>query len=149
MFNDDVYDPVESIYREGVDDKVKGTYPRALKEITSTVLGQDVVRAQKQASGSGFGNALIRIVGLLRDKGLSEVQAIALLTGSFALGVPFLFFIFAMQVATQNKRSVNKLMKKRYGDTYTVDATIKEDDDVELPDENDDDDDNDDDDGEE
>jgi hypothetical protein len=144
MFDDDVYDPVESIYRETIDDNIKGTHPKALKEITSTVLGRDVVKAQTKASaGSAVANALNKVIAVLRNRGLSEAQAIALLTGSVFLGVPYLILNVVLALAYQNKHSITNVMKKRYGDAYTVDATIKEEDDVELPDEDDDDDDND------
>lgn len=147
MFDDDVYDPVESIYREGIDDMLHGTYPKALKEISSSVLGQDVIKAEKSASGSSVGSALVKAVGFLRRRaGLSEMQAIFLLAGSLVVGTPTVAFAVLMMVGTQNKRSINRLMKKRYGETYTVDATIKEDDGVEAPDDDDDEDDDDDDD---
>jgi hypothetical protein len=140
MFDDDVYDPIESIYREAMDDKLQGTYPKALKEITSSVLGQDVIKAEKAASGSSFGSTLVKAVGFLRQKGLSETQAIALLTGSLVIGTPTIVFAVLMMVGAQNKRSINRLMKKRYGETYTVDATIKVEEDVEAPDDDEDDD---------
>ncbi|KAG7356042.1 hypothetical protein IV203_000728 [Nitzschia inconspicua] len=144
MFDDDVYDPVESVYREAMDDRIHGTYPKALKEITSSVLGQDVIKAEKSASGTSVGNTLVKMVGFLRQKGLSETQAIVLLTGGLVVGTPTVLFAILMMVGAQNKRSINRLMKKRYGETYTVDATIKEEEDVVAPDEDEDDDDEDD-----
>jgi hypothetical protein len=144
MFDDDAYDPVESTYREAVDDRVQGTYPKALKEITSSVLGQDVIKAEKAASGSSIGATLVKTVNFLRQKGLTESQAIALLTGSLVIGTPSIIFAVLMMIGAQNKRSIDRLMKNRYGETYTVDATIKVEEDVEAPDDDDDDDDDDD-----
>ena len=141
MFDDDTYDPVESIYREAMDDRLKGSYPKDLKETTSSVLGQSVVKADKKASGAGFSGVLMKSVGFLRKQGLSEMQAIALLTSFFVIGVPAFCFMTLMQIATQNKRSMNRLMKKRYGETYTVDASEKIEEDVDAPDDDDDDDD--------
>jgi hypothetical protein len=43
-----------------------------------------------------------------------------------------------MMIGAQNKRSINRLMKKPYGETYTVDATIKVEEDVEVPDDDED-----------
>ncbi|KAL3942609.1 MAG: hypothetical protein SGARI_000212 [Bacillariaceae sp.] len=143
MFDDDAYDPVESTYREAVDDRVQGTYPKALKEVTSSVLGQDVIKAEKAASGSSIGATLVKTIGFLRQKGLTETQAILLFTGSLVLGVPSIIFAVLMMIGAQNKRSMNRLMKKRYGETYTVDATIKVEEDVEAPDDDDEDDDED------
>jgi len=144
LFDDDVYDPVESVYREAMDDILKGSYPKDLKETTSSVLGQNVIKADKKASGTGFSGSLMKTVGFLRKQGLSEMQAIALLTSVFVIGVPALFFGALMQIATQNKRSMNRLMKNRYGETYTVDASEKIEEDVDVPDDDDDDDDDDD-----
>jgi len=141
MFDDDVYDPVESIYREAMDDRLKGTHPKDLKETISSVLGQNVIKAEKKASGTGFSGVLMKTVGFLRKQGFSEMQAIALLTGVFVIGAPTLVFGAVMQVATQNKRSMNRLMKKRYGETYTVDASEKIEEDVDVPDDDDEDDD--------
>jgi hypothetical protein len=145
MFDDDVYDPVESIYREAMDDRVQGTHPKAIKVVTSSVLGNDVIKAERSASGTTLGTTLVKMVGFLRQKGLTETQAIALLAGSVVLGTPTIAFTLLMIVGAQNKRSINRLMKKRYGETYTVDATIKVEEDVEAPDDNEDDDDEEDD----
>lgn len=144
MFDDDVYDPVESLYREAMDDRVKGTYPRDLKETTSSVLGQNVIKADKKTAGAGFSGVLMKTVGFLRKQGLSEMQAIAIVTSFFVIGGPAVFFYILMQIATQNKRSMNKLMKDRYGETYTVDASEKVEEDVDAPDDDDDDDEDDD-----
>jgi len=54
MFDDDAYDPVESIYREAIDDKLKGTYPKDLKETASSVLGQNVMKAEKKSIWGWF-----------------------------------------------------------------------------------------------
>jgi len=143
MFDDDVYDPVESLYREAMDDRLKGSFPKDLKETTSSVLGQNVIKADKKASGAGFSGVLMKTVGFLRKQGLSEMQAIAIVTGVFVIGGPAFCFGVVMQIATQNKRSMNKLMKKRYGETYTVDASEKIEEDVDAPDDDDDDDDDD------
>jgi hypothetical protein len=143
MFDDDAYDPVESIYKEAMDDRLKGSYPKDLKETTSSVLGQNAIKADKKSSGAGFSGGLMKTVGFFRKQGLSEMQSIALLTSFFVIGVPTVFFGAMMQIATQNKRSMNRLMKNRYGETYTVDASEKIEDDVDVPDDDDDDDDDD------
>ena len=144
MFDDDVYDPVESIYREAMDDRLKGSYPKDLKETTSSVLGQNVIKAEKRVAGAGFSGVLMKTVGFLRKQGLSEMQAIAIVTSIFVVGVPAIVFYALMQIATQNKRSMNRLMKNRYGETYTVDASEKVEEDVDIPDDDDDDEDDDD-----
>eukprot|EP00339_Tiarina_fusa_P002568 CAMPEP_0117000426 /NCGR_PEP_ID=MMETSP0472-20121206/2770_1 /TAXON_ID=693140 ORGANISM="Tiarina fusus, Strain LIS" /NCGR_SAMPLE_ID=MMETSP0472 /ASSEMBLY_ACC=CAM_ASM_000603 /LENGTH=297 /DNA_ID=CAMNT_0004700111 /DNA_START=98 /DNA_END=991 /DNA_ORIENTATION=- len=136
MFDDDVYEPVESVYREAVNDKLEGSYPKALSKVASSVLGQDGVKAVKQKSETGIGGLLLNgITFLKRRAGLSETAAIMVLTGSFVVAGPLAFAFVSMMVAGQSKRQINSVMKKRYGDTYTVDASIKVEDDVELPDE--------------
>ncbi|KAL3939872.1 MAG: hypothetical protein SGBAC_005476 [Bacillariaceae sp.] len=150
MFDDDVYDPVESTYREAMNDKTKGSHPKMISEITADVLGQDVVKAERKASASGIGGLLLSAVNMLQQRGLSETTAILLLAGSFVVIGPGAFLVVGMMVGSQSKRQINSVMKKRYGDTYTVDATIKTEDDVELSDDDDDEDeDDDDDDGDE
>lgn len=144
MFDDDVYEPVESIYREAITDKTQGTHQKALREITSSVLGQDGVKLEKSSSSSGIGDILLKAVGFLQRKGLSESMSIIVLTGSFVVAGPAAFLIGGMMVGSQSKRQINSVMKKRYGDTYTVDATVKVEEDVEVPDEDEDDDEDDD-----
>lgn len=119
MFDDDVYDPVESIYREATSDKVKGTHPRAIKEITASVLGQDAVQAEPTQSSNGVGDWIMHAVGFLQRKGLSETTAILLLTGTAVVVGPTVFLLAATMAGMQNKRQIQRVMKKRYGDTYT------------------------------
>jgi hypothetical protein len=119
MFDDDVYEPVESLYREAFHDKVRGTHPKALSEITSSVLGQDGVKVEKASSSSGIADWLMGAVNFLQRKGLSESTAIILLTGTFVIVGPITFLLGATMVGSQSKRQIKSVMKKRYGDTYT------------------------------
>ena len=119
MFDDDVYDPIESTYREAINDNSKGSHPKKISEITAEVLGQDVVKAERKASGSGIGGFLLNAVKLLQRRGLSETTAVLLLTGTFVVVGPGAFLIVGMMVGAQSKRQINSVMKKRYGDTYT------------------------------
>jgi len=144
MFDDDVYDPIESTYREAMNDNSKGSHPRKISEITAEVLGQDVVKAERKASASGIGGLLLNAVNFLQKRGLSETTAVLLLAGTFVVVGPGAFLVVGMMVGSQSKRQINSVMKKRYGDTYTVDATIKTEEDVELPDDEDDEEDEDD-----
>ena len=146
MFDDDVYDPVESTYKEAIVDKIQGSHPRSINEIATSVLGSDGVKAEKSASAKGVGGFLLTCVNFLQRRGMSESTAILLLAGTFVFAGPVLFATVGMMVGNQSKRQINSVMKQRYGDTYTVDATIKPDEDVELPDEDEDDDEDDDDD---
>ncbi|CAJ1961089.1 unnamed protein product [Cylindrotheca closterium] len=149
MFDDDVYDPIESTYREAMNDNSKGSHPKKINEITAEVFGQDVVKAERKASASGIGGLLLDAVNLLQKRGLSETTAVFLLAGTFVVVGPGACLVVGMMVGSQSKRQINNVMKKRYGDTYTVDATIKTEDDVELPDDDDEDDEEEDDDDDE
>ena len=154
MFDDDTYDPVESLYREAMDDNLSGTYPKALKEVSAEVLqGTDVMKQAAKAereSNMSIGSMLVRGANFLQTRvGLTESQAVMVLAGVFAIGTPALMIFTATYVGMANKRGMNRLMKKRYGQSYTTDATIKVEEDVELPDDDDDDDEDDDDDDDE
>ena len=150
MFDDDKYDPVESLYREAYNDATQGTYPRALKEVTASVLGQESSKAVVENSGgNAFGTLLTSALGMLQKRGLPESVAIAVIAASFVVAGPFAFLVVGMVIGGASKRNMNKVMKKRYGDTYTVDATIRTEEDVEAPDDDEEEDDNDDDDDEE
>ena len=145
MFEADSYDPVESLYREAYNDATQGTYPRALKEVTTSILGQESSKGVVDNTGGNiFGSLLTSALGLLKKRGLSETMAIAVLAGSFVVAGPFAFLLASMMIGGASKRNMNKVMKKRYGETYTVDATIKTEEDVEAPDDDDEDDDEDD-----
>ena len=119
MFDDDVYEPVESIYREGINDKVRGTHPKALSEITSSVLGQDGLKVEKVSSQNSVGDWLMAATSFLQRKGLSESSAIILLTGTLVVAGPIAFLLGLTMVGSQSKRQVKSVLKKRYGDTYT------------------------------
>lgn len=119
MFDDDVYDPIESTYREAMNDNSKGSHPRKISEITAEVLGQDVVKAERKASASGIGGMLLNAVNFLQKRGLSETTAVLLLAGTFVVVGPGAFLVVGMMVGSQSKRQINSVMKKRYGDTYT------------------------------
>lgn len=119
MFDDDAYEPVESAYREAVGDRIKGSHPRSLSEISTSVLGQDGVNVDKESSSTGIGGVLLKGVNFLKGRGLSESTAIIVLTGSFVVAGPIAFTFVGMMVGAQSKRQINSVMKRRYGDTYT------------------------------
>jgi hypothetical protein len=153
MFDDDVYDPVESIYREAVDDAASGKYPVALREIASSSLGGDAGGSMSRGdrdgntAGASIANLLTGAIAALQKRaGLSQQAAILVLAGTFVVAGPMMGLFGMMMIGGVSKRNMNKVMKQRYGDTYTVDATIKPEEDVEAPDDEDDDEDDDDDD---
>lgn len=147
MFDDDTFDPVESAYREAYEDATVGAYPQTLKEITSGTLGQESngLASRDGSESSGIGALLTSVVGALKKRGLSESAAIVVLAGLFVVAGPCTFLFTGMIIGGMSKRSINRTMKQRYGDTYTVDATMKPEESVEAPEDDDEEDDDDDD----
>lgn len=146
LFNDDQYDPIESIYREAFDDATKGTYPQALRKVAAEVLGEDPTARPRDM---GVGSWLTSTIAALKKRGLSESSAILVLASIFVVAGPSVFLFVGMIVGGISKRNIRNVMKKRYGDTYTTDATIKTEEEVEAPDDSEDDDDDDEDSGDE
>ena len=158
MFDDDAYDPVESLYREAYDDATRGSYPQALRDVAASILGQDSVAknirgTQMESTDTGAGRSggggvgvmlTSAITQLKRRLGLSETAAIFVLASLFVVAGPSVFLFVGMIIGGISKRNINRVMKKRYGDTYTVDATIKRDDEVTAPDDEEDEDEDDD-----
>jgi len=148
MFADDEYDEIESTYREAVDDATTGRYPAALRDVSMSVTGQGAVQQDTDgvSSTNGLGVLLTKAVATLQKRlGVSQQLAVTILAAAFVVSGPSLFLVGGMVIGGFSKRSINKVMKDRYGDTYTVDATVKEPEDVEAPDDDDDFDDDDDD----
>jgi hypothetical protein len=147
MFDDDAYDPIESLYREAFHDATTGQHPGALAEITGSVLGGTAAGAADKSkklmsapTSEGFATWLTSTIQKLVQKGWSESSAILLLAGVFVIAGPSLFLFVGMIIGGISKRNIQSVMKKRYGDTYTVDATIRTEESVEAPDDEDDDD---------
>ena len=153
MFNDDTYDPIESSYREAYDDAVKGTYPQALREVTgfgsssSTQVSSPTQTGEttktnpiaKFFSNVDIGALLTSLLAFLQNKlRLSESAAMMVLAAIFVVAGPFAFLLTGVVVGGMAKRNLNRTLKKRYGDTYTVDATMKTEESVEAPDDEDD-----------
>ncbi|GAX18974.1 hypothetical protein FisN_8Hh195 [Fistulifera solaris] len=145
MFNDDTYDPIESAYREAYDDAVHGTYPQALREVTgvgaaSTETPTNSNPVSNVLSKIDLGAMLTSMLTFIKNKlQLNETSAIMVLAAIFVVGGPFAFLFTGMVIGGMSKRNMNRLMKKRYGDSYTLDATMKTEETVEAPDDDDDD----------
>jgi uncharacterized membrane-anchored protein len=131
MFDDDVYDPVESTYREALADQTQGIYPRSLSEVASSVFGQGgvktvakpnsstVLSSSSSSSGLSMGTLLTTGITFLQQRvGLSESTAIFVLASAFVVAGPVAFLMGGMIVGGASKRQMNKVFKQRYGDTY-------------------------------
>ena len=142
MFDDDTYDPIESLYREAYNDATQGTYPQALREVVGESLGQGVEKSlQSGSSKMTIENMFFQAISMLQKRGLSQSTAIVVLASCFAIGGPLTFMLGFAMVSGASKRNMTKLMKSRYGDSYTLDATIKPEVIVEAPEDDEDEDD--------
>jgi hypothetical protein len=148
MFDDDLslLDPISGTYREAYSDMTTGRYPAALREIVSDSLRGtkfDLAPPTEAVPKLDVGALLTRTIAFLQKRlGLTELAATIVLAIGFVLAGPSLFLFTGMMVGGISKRNMDNVFKKRYGDTYTVDATIKQEPTVEAPpDEEDDEDD--------
>jgi hypothetical protein len=125
MFDTDdatMADPLESAYREAFSDyQTDGSYPRALKEVMADVLGKRVAVGKKAVEGNGgFLGALQGAIKIVeRGTGVSEATAVKVVGGTLVVTIPSVLVLFALSLAQQSKRSMNRLMKERYGESYT------------------------------
>ena len=140
MFDDEKYDPVASTYREAHFDNTVGSHAIALQEITTSVIGESgkMVGRQAEKRVNPVSSLLMSLVSFLEKRGLSQMSAILLLTAIVFSGAPVIFLVGSMAISMMFKRGINREMKARYGASYTIDATIKKEEDVEAPDDEDD-----------
>jgi len=160
MFDTDQYDPVESAYREAYADATTGEYPTALQEINKDILGKGAETSgstaigDSSAEGSDGLSALVfgklrGAAGILQKQfGMKESVAYIIMGMSTIAVLPLIAAYLLLSYSAAQKNVIQRSNKKRYGSDYSLDATIKEDDDVEAPDDDEDDDDDDDDDDE-
>jgi hypothetical protein len=153
MFDDDmsVTDPVVGTYREAYTDHMTPKYPMALRQIiTDSFRGSTTTASTSNVSKRpplDVGLVLTQTIQLLqRTLGCTEMTATIVLSIAFVVAGPSAFLLFGMIVGGISKRNMDQVFKKRYGETYTVDATIKKEPVVELPSDDDEEEDDDDDD---
>lgn len=169
MFHDDVYDPVESTYRETIADSsssedaaTSSSHSKQLSDTVSQVLGKSVAATTLEGSGSGSANqkAAASSTGLLK----TMTNLVNFLTGQLKLpsglaylivtavvfGTPtFALAIFGLMFSRAQRSMTDKMASDRYGaDNIDLDATerIEDDSDDDDDDRDNNDDDNDDDD---
>ena len=118
MFDDDVYDPLESSYIEAYDDATTGRYPRALNEVASSLLGTDVTKSEKKSSENMFISALSNGSKGLQSLGLSATAATVIVYAVTLIGAPSAVLIGILAYANAQKRMRIRQNKKRYGVDY-------------------------------
>ena len=123
MFDDDVYDPVESAYRETYDDITYGSYPTKLKDITASVLGKSAMTAVDGSSETSNDNKVIAVFlrasqVLTKTFGLSETLAQVVLAVTAFAGSFFSFVAVFGGISFVLKQNLKRELKKRYGEDY-------------------------------
>jgi hypothetical protein len=117
MFDDDVYDPVESAYRETYDDMTSGDYPLQLKDITAGVLGKSAVVERKEGENKVMA-VFIRASQVLTQFGLSEKVAQVILAVSAFAASFFSFVAVFGGISFFLKQGLKRELKARYGQDY-------------------------------
>lgn len=147
MFDNEEYDAVSSTYREANLDNNVGAHATALREITMSIVGESgkLIGRQTERGGNPVASLLMTLVSFLEKKGMSQMSSIILLTTIVFTVAPAGFLVGSMAISLMFKRGITREMKARYGNSYTIDATIKKDEDIQAPDDEDDDDDDEDD----
>jgi hypothetical protein len=120
MFDDDVYDPVESTYRETYDDLTTATYPTKLKDVTAGILGKDAMKAANKREGENKVIAVFQSAASLMTKylGVSEKAAQVVLAVSVFASACISFVSVFGGISFVLKNGMRREMKKRYGDDY-------------------------------
>ena len=129
MFDDDVYDPVESAYRETYHDITYGNYPTKLKDVTASVLGKNSAALMamdgRESSGdtAGNNNKVIAVLArasqlLTKTFGVSETLAQVVLAVTVFAGSFFSFVAVFGGISFVLKQNLKRELKKRYGDDY-------------------------------
>ena len=123
MFDDDKFDPLESTYREIINDSTVGAYPNKLSSIASNLGATQTTStasetSQKATSNDGIMKAMLKLVNTLEDKYNIPrsilVPVLALLCfgiPSFIIGMGALSFSFAQRGMTE------RMAIERYGES--------------------------------
>ena len=126
MFDDDIYDPVESAYREAYEDVTTGKYPRALNEVASSLLGSDVTKSEKTTSENLFISFLTNGSKGLQSLGLSATAANVVVYATTLVGAPSFILLGILSYANMQKKMRIRQNKKRYGEDYRCVGTMPE-----------------------
>eukprot|EP00978_Attheya_sp_CCMP212_P015743 scaffold40779_cov57-Attheya_sp.AAC.6 len=122
MFDDDVYNPVESAYREAYQDVATSNYPKALSATASHVLGETITmtsEVEAELAPPSTGNAILATYTkssalLTKLFGLSKSTADLAVVGLFLASMPFLGLL-ALTYGNLSRRKINRDQVKNYG----------------------------------
>jgi hypothetical protein len=156
MWDAETYDSTDSLYRELYHDTTTKQYPSLIRSIAAEsgildstgsaaledgVVDTTSVRASpwSKLKNLDMGRALERATSLLQRKtGWKRSTAMALIAGALVMSAPTIILGGGLIFGGISKRNMNKIFKQRYGSTYSVDATAKDEESVEAPEDEDD-----------
>jgi hypothetical protein len=154
MFQDDMYDPVESTYREIIHDaSTQRQYSKTLTSILGSVLGKKTVAESTRRSGvtSSDGQAikfLLKLVDAIQEKsGLSKsviIPALFFVGG----GIPVVMVLAGLMSFSYSQKAMTERMAiERYGESVleAEELVVKDEDEDEEEDDEDEEEDDDDD----
>jgi hypothetical protein len=159
MFDDAAVDTVADTYLERMQDATFGSHPDQLRQVIAQASGAGdattvVLEASPSTRGQGridIGALALTAVQTLQTKlGVSRGFSMVMLAAASVVTPIMMFLLVGSVAGGYSKRTMAKVFQTRYGENYTVDATLKpddvDDDDVTMLDADDDDDEADDDD---
>ena len=119
IFDDDAYDPVESIYKEAMNDKrpSKTSHPKALQTISSEILGTKKSSATQTTDIAG--KLMLFLQFLQRRFGISESTSIFVLLMVIIATVPTVGLMTLAAITNSNRRKIMKDLSDRYGNDYS------------------------------
>jgi hypothetical protein len=136
MFADGVADVLAETYMERTEDATIGSYPSQLRQVllqesSNSAGGTAVVVLETQTGPPrDLGTIAFQAVQTVQKRlGVSQGVSMAILAGLSVLTPLAMALLFGMIVGGISKRNMAQLFKKRYGENYSVDATLKPDDD--------------------
>lgn len=123
MFNDELYDPVESTYRETIFDANSGEYPSKLSAAASSVLGKKLSgpisssSANKRSDGTAMMKILQLVDSIQEKSGLSRGVIIPVLF-LVGCGIPVVLALGGLMSFSYNQKAMTERMAiQRYGES--------------------------------
>jgi len=123
MFNDDIYDPVESTYRETIADSSTGAYPSTVSSAAQSVLGKKLPQPTRSTSDSGDGQSIkfvLRLVDSIHDKLGGKVPKSFIVPALFLVGggTPIMMALAGLMSFSYNQKAMTERMAvQRYGES--------------------------------
>jgi hypothetical protein len=137
MFDDAAVDTVADTYLERMQDATFGSHPDQLRQVIAQASGAGdattvVLEASPSTRGQGridIGALALTAVQTLQTKlGVSRGFSMVMLAAASVVTPIMMFLLVGSVAGGYSKRTMAKVFQTRYGENYTVDATLKPDD---------------------